>query len=231
MNQILLIDDDEELCELVSEYLTVEGFGTEAVHDGASGLETAKKERHDLVVLDVMLPKMNGFDVLRNLRTVSRIPVLMLTARGDDMERIVGLEIGADDYLPKPFNPRELVARIRAILRRVEEREEQHDFPPEKMQIEDIEISTSARTAKKNGEDLGLTAVEFDLLAALMREAGKIVKKEDLSETVLERKLSPFDRSLDMHISNLRKKLGERSDGDERIKTIRSVGYIYTITP
>lgn len=231
MNQILLIDDDEELCELVSEYLTVEGFGTEAVHDGASGLETAKKERHDLVVLDVMLPKMNGFDVLRNLRTVSRIPVLMLTARGDDMERIVGLEIGADDYLPKPFNPRELVARIRAILRRVEEREEQHDFPPEKMQIEDIEISTTARTAKKNGEDLGLTAVEFDLLAALMREAGKIVKKEDLSETVLERKLSPFDRSLDMHISNLRKKLGERSDGDERIKTIRSVGYIYTITP
>ena len=229
MNQILLIDDDEELCELVSEYLTVEGFGTEAVHDGANGLEKAREETHDLVILDVMLPKMNGFDVLRNLRETSKIPVLMLTARGDDMERIVGLEIGADDYLSKPFNPRELVARIRAILRRVSESETQNQIPAEKIQVEDIEVSITARSAKKNGEDLGLTAVEFDLLAALLREAGKIVKKEDLSEQVLERKLSPYDRSLDMHISNLRKKLGERLGGDERIKTIRSVGYIYTV--
>ncbi len=227
MNQILLIDDDEELCELVSEYLSVEGFSVESVHDGASGLENAKAEMHDLVILDVMLPKMNGFDVLRNLRGTSKIPVLMLTARGDDMERIVGLEIGADDYLPKPFNPRELVARIRAILRRSSESETQ--IPSEKIQVEDIEVSMTARTAKKDGEDLGLTAVEFDLLVALLREAGKVVKKEDLSETVLERKLSPYDRSLDMHISNLRKKIGERTDGDERIKTIRSVGYIYTI--
>lgn len=229
MNQILLIDDDEELCELVSEYLTVEGFSTEAVHDGTDGLEKAKTEMHDLVILDVMLPKMNGFDVLRNLRQTSKIPVLMLTARGDDMERIVGLEIGADDYLPKPFNPRELVARIRAILRRVSESEEKLSATAEKLHVEDIEVSFAARSAKKNGEDLGLTSVEFDLLAALLREAGKVVKKEDLSETVLERRLSPYDRSLDMHISNLRKKLGERADGDERIKTIRSVGYIYTL--
>lgn len=229
MNQILLIDDDEELCELISEYLTVEGFETQAVHDGASGLEKAKSETHDLVILDVMLPKMNGFDVLRNLREASKVPVLMLTARGDDMERIVGLEIGADDYLPKPFNPRELVARIRAILRRVSESEEKAQIPAEKIQVEDIEVSIQARSAKKNGEDLGLTAVEFDLLVALLREAGKVVKKEDLSEKVLERKLSPYDRSLDMHISNLRKKLGTRADGDERIKTIRSVGYIYTV--
>ena len=229
MNRILLIDDDEELCELVSEYLTVEGFGTETVHDGASGLEKAKEETHDLVILDVMLPKMNGFDVLRNMREMSKIPVLMLTARGDDMERIVGLEIGADDYLPKPFNPRELVARIRAILRRVSEPDAQTQIQSEKIQVEDIEVSITARSAKKNGEDLGLTAVEFDLLAALLREAGKVVKKEDLSEQVLERRLSPFDRSLDMHISNLRKKLGTRIDGDERIKTIRSVGYIYTL--
>ncbi|CAN5346007.1 response regulator [soil metagenome] len=229
MNRILLIDDDEELCELVSEYLTVEGFSTEAVHDGTSGLEKAKTENFDLVILDVMLPKMNGFDVLRNLRFASKIPVLMLTARGDDMERIVGLEIGADDYLPKPFNPRELVARIRAILRRVSEPDEKQQILSEKLQVEDIEVLISARSAKKNGEDLGLTAIEFDLLAALLREAGKVVKKEDLSETVLERRLSPFDRSLDMHISNLRKKLGERTDGDERIKTIRSVGYIYTV--
>ncbi len=229
MNQILLIDDDEELCELVSEYLSVEGFTTEAFHDGASGLEKAKMEMHDLVILDVMLPKMNGFDVLRNLRESSKIPVLMLTARGDDMERIVGLEIGADDYLPKPFNPRELVARIRAILRRASETDSQIQVPTEKFQVEDIEVSIGARTAKKDGEDLGLTAVEFELLVALLKEAGKVVKKEDLSETVLERKLSPYDRSLDMHISNLRKKLGERNDGDERIKTIRSVGYIYTV--
>ena len=229
MNQILLIDDDEELCELVSEYLTVEGFSVQSVHDGANGLEKAKEEAHDLVILDVMLPKMNGFDVLRNLREASKIPVLMLTARGDDMERIVGLEIGADDYLPKPFNPRELVARIRAILRRVSESDANAQISSEKIQVEDIEVSLSARTAKKNGEDLGLTAVEFDLLFALLREAGKVVKKEDLSETVLERRLSPYDRSLDMHISNLRKKLGTRTDGDERIKTIRSVGYIYTV--
>jgi two-component system response regulator CpxR len=228
MNQILLIDDDEELCELVSEYLTVEGFQVESVHDGAEGLEKASSENYDLAILDVMLPKMNGFDVLRNLRERSRLPVLMLTARGDDMERIVGLEIGADDYLPKPFNPRELVARIRAILRRIPENGEGF-APGEKIQVEDIEVSISARSAKRDGEDLNLTAVEFDLLAALLREAGKVVKKEDLSETVLDRKLSPFDRSLDMHISNLRKKLGERAGGEERIKTIRSVGYIYTV--
>lgn len=229
MNQILLIDDDEELSELVSEYLAVEGFSVESVNDGVSGLAEAAKENHDLVILDVMLPKMNGFDVLRNLRETSKIPVLMLTARGDDMERIVGLEIGADDYLPKPFNPRELVARIRAILRRVTESEEGKQISAEKMQVEDIEVSLAARSAKKDGEDLGLTAVEFDLLVALLRHAGNIVKKEDLSEIVLDRKLSPYDRSLDMHISNLRKKLGDRADGEERIKTIRSVGYIYTL--
>jgi DNA-binding response OmpR family regulator len=229
MNQILLIDDDEELCELVSEYLTVEGFEVESVHDGASGLERALSGNYDLVTLDVMLPKMNGFDVLRNLRGQSKIPVLMLTARGDDTERIVGLEIGADDYLPKPFNPRELVARIRAILRRVNETEDEKQTALEKLNVEDIEIAVAARSAKRNGEDLGLTSVEFELLYALLSEAGKIVKKEDLSEQVLDRKLSPYDRSLDMHISNLRKKLGDRADGDERIKTIRSVGYIYTV--
>lgn len=227
MNQILLIDDDEELCELVSEFLTVEGFEVESVHDGADGLKAAASGDYDLAILDVMLPKMNGFDVLRNLRERSKLPVLMLTARGDDTERIVGLEIGADDYLPKPFNPRELVARIRAILRRVSETESQ--IAGEKILVEDIEVSISARSAKRGGEDLNLTSVEFDLLAALLRQAGKIVKKEDLSETVLDRRLSPFDRSLDMHISNLRKKLGERAGGEERIKTIRSVGYIYTI--
>jgi DNA-binding response OmpR family regulator len=225
MNKILIIDDDEDLCELVSEYLEVEGFEVETVHDGESGLQTAKhnNEVYDLAILDVMLPKMNGFDVLRELRQTSKLPVLMLTARGDDMERIVGLEIGADDYLPKPFNPRELVARIRAILRRVELTEESKGGENEKLQIDDVELQTAARSATRNGEDLNLTSVEFDLLAAFLREAGQVVKKEDLSRNVLDRDLSPYDRSLDMHVSNLRKKLD-----NDRIKTIRSVGYIYT---
>ena len=228
MSKVLIIDDDEELCELVSEYLTVEGFETTAVHDGETGLSAALSGEYDLAVLDVMLPKINGFDVLRNLRERSGLPVLMLTARGDDMERIVGLEIGADDYLSKPFNPRELVARLRAILRRASS--EDNDHPPaEKIQVDDLELSASSRSVKRDGEELPVTSVEFDLLSALLREAGKVVKKEDLSENVLERRLSPYDRSLDMHISNLRKKLGARPDGSERIKTVRSVGYIYTV--
>ena len=238
MNRILIIDDDEELCELVSEYLTVEGFSAVSVHDGESGLQKALSANFDLITLDVMLPKKNGYDVLRELRKTSKIPVLMLTARGDDMERIIGLETGADDYLAKPFNPRELVARIRAILRRVQIEEEHEQAASEKtsektiekINVDDIEISPSARSARRDGEDLNLTSVEFDLLVALVKEAGKIIKKEDLSRTVLERDLSPYDRSLDMHISNLRKKLGKRADEDEeRIKTIRSVGYIYTV--
>lgn len=226
MSKVLIIDDDEELCELVSEYLNVEGFDTEVVNDGKSGLSAARTGRYDLAILDVMLPKMNGFEVLRELRTDSTLPVLMLTARGDDMERIVGLESGADDYLPKPFNPRELVARLRAIIRRTSP---EGEGSMDRIAVDDIEISDSARSAKIKGEEIILTSVEFDLLKHLLLEAGKIVKKEDLSLRVLDRELSPYDRSLDMHISNLRKKLGLRDDGSERIKTIRSVGYIYTL--
>lgn len=226
MNNVLIIDDDEELCELVSEYLNVEGFETSVVHDGASGLNAARSGKYDLAILDVMLPKMNGFEVLKNLRTDSSLPVLMLTARGDDMERIVGLESGADDYLPKPFNPRELVARLRAIMRRVHGDGSER---AEKVVVDDLELSETARTAKLDGEEVVLTSVEFDLLKHLLLEAGKVVKKEDLSVRVLDRELSPYDRSLDMHISNLRKKLGLRPDGSERIKTVRSVGYIYTL--
>ena len=227
MNRILIIDDDEELTELVSEYLSAEGFEVEAVHSGDEGLGRAKNGGYDLAVLDVMLPGMNGFEVLRNLREVSSLPVLMLTARGDDNERIVGLEIGADDYLPKPFNPRELLARLRAILRRVEG--SVHEGLPERLSVDDVELVTAARSVTVGGEPVTLTSLEFDLLAALLNEAGKTVRKEELSERVLERKLSPYDRSLDMHISNLRKKLGLRADGSERIKTIRSAGYIYTV--
>ena len=226
MGKVLIIDDDEELCELVSEYLTVEGFEIESVNDGESGLKAALSGDYELAILDVMLPKMNGFDVLRNLREQSKLPVIMLTARGDDMERIVGLEIGADDYLPKPFNPRELAARLRAILRRTADTDEETS---EKLDIDGIQLSTAARTVILDGEPVNVTSVEFELLANLLREAGKIVRKEDLSESVLERKLSPFDRSLDMHVSTLRKKLGTRADGSDRIKTVRSVGYIYTL--
>lgn len=226
MEKILIIDDDEELCELVSEYLSGEGFDVDCVNDGESGLAVATGGGYDMAILDVMLPKMNGVDVLKNLRKESSLPVLMLTARGDDAERITGLEAGADDYLPKPFNPRELAARLKAILRRTAP--ETVDPANDRMQVDDIELVSSARSAKNQNGPLNLTAVEFDLLRELLSSAGTIVKKEDLSEKVLERPLSPYDRSLDMHISNLRKKLGERSDGSERIKTIRSVGYIYT---
>lgn len=228
-NRILIIDDDEELSELVGEYLAAEGFETETAHDGESGLEKALSGDFDLVTLDVMLPTRNGFDVLREIREKSEVPVLMLTARGEDRERIVGLESGADDYLPKPFNPRELVARLRAILRRVETNQNSGEAASDKLQVDDVEVRISARSAAKNGEDLALTSVEFDLLKELLKEAGRVVKKEALSERVLERRLSPFDRSLDMHVSNLRKKLGARQDDSERIKTVRSVGYIYTL--
>lgn len=228
MDKILIIDDDEELCELVSEYLAVEGFDVSCVNDGETGLRRALSGEYDMAILDVMLPKLNGFDVLRNLRETSKLPVIMLTARGDDMERIVGLEIGADDYLPKPFNPRELAARLRAILRRSAASDGEGDVV-ERLDIDGVQLSPSSRVATRDGEEVNLTSVEFGLLYELLKEAGRIVKKEDLSESVLERKLSPYDRSLDMHISNLRKKLGARADGSERIKTIRSVGYIYTV--
>jgi len=227
MDKILIIDDDEDLCELVGEYLEVEGFDVDSVHDGAEGLESALKSPRDLIILDVMLPSKNGFDVLRELRNDSTTPVLMLTARGEDMERIVGLEIGADDYMPKPFNPRELVARIRAILRRADV--SLRPEAAEKLKVEDIEVSKAGRSASVDGKRLALTAIEFELLVALLENAGKVIEKEDLSIRVLERELSPFDRSLDMHVSNLRKKLGKRDDGENRIKTIRSVGYIYAL--
>lgn len=226
MSKVLIIDDDEELCELVSEYLSVEGFETAVVNDGESGLKAARSGKYDMAILDVMLPKMNGFEVLKNLRSDSSLPVLMLTARGDDMERIVGLETGADDYLPKPFNPRELVARLRAILRRSTG---DASSGMDKIAVDDIDLSEASRSVKLNGEEIIVTSVEFDLLKHLLLDAGKIIKKEDLSLRVLDRELSPFDRSLDMHISNLRKKLGLRDDGSERIKTVRSVGYIYTL--
>jgi two-component system response regulator CpxR len=227
-DRILVIDDDIELCELVIEYLTVEGFEVEPVHEGLKGVDTAVSGEFALVILDVMLPQINGFEVLRRIRAKARVPVLMLTARGDDVDRIVGLELGADDYLPKPFNPRELVARIHAILRRTRPAGAAADTRPERVTFEDLLLETGSRTSYLEGKALELTGVEFDLLYAFLTEPGTILKREDLVRRVLGRKLSPFDRSIDMHVSNLRKKLGPKGDGTERIKSIRGVGYLYT---
>src|SRR5882757_9362087 len=226
MERVLVIDDDIGLCELVEEYLGPEGYDVETVHNGERGIDRALTSDHALVVLDVMLPGMNGFDVLRRVRAKSGIPVLMLTARGDDVDRIVGLEIGADDYLSKPFNPRELVARIRAILRRTLPSDSMSGAR-ENLLVGDIDMDTATRTVRRAGELVELTVVEYDLLERLLRSAGQIAKREDLVKEVLGRELSPFDRSIDMHVSNLRKKLGHQLNGIERIKTIRGVGYIY----
>ncbi|HKS73139.1 MAG TPA: response regulator transcription factor [Terriglobales bacterium] len=229
MENVLIIDDDIELCGLVSEYLQGEGFQVEASHDGERGLERALNGNYVLVVLDVMLPALNGFEVLRRIRSVSKMPVLLLTARGEDVDRIVGLEIGADDYLPKPFNPRELVARIRAILRRTARPEDAaHERAPDVVRVGDVELDPATRSVRHHGEPVELTSVEFNLLEVLLREAGRVVTRERLVYAVLSRKFSPFDRSIDMHVSKVRKKLGDSEGSNEHIKTVRGVGYIFT---
>jgi two-component system response regulator CpxR len=229
MNSILIVDDDLDLCELLSKYLRLEGFEIDMVHDGNLGVERALSGNYTLVVLDVMLPGLNGFDALSSIRSKSSLPVLMLTARGDDIDRIVGLEMGADDYLPKPFNPRELIARIRAILRRarLEPGEANTQTSPERLSVGDVELDKGTRIVTRGGERLPLTSVEFDLLEALMRSAGLIVARDELVKSILGRSFTPYDRSIDTHMSNLRKKLGHYTGGLERIKTIRGVGYIY----
>ena len=227
--RILVIDDDVELCSLVAEYLSAEGFQVESVYDGTRGLERALTGEHVLVVLDVMLPGMNGFEVLRRMRHTSRSPVLLLTARGEDVDRIVGLELGADDYLPKPFNPRELVARIRAILRRTKTGDQiRAGQVPTAITVGDVELDPATRSVHHSGKPVDLTSVEFNLLEALLREAGRVVTRERLADAVLSRKFSPFDRSIDMHVSKLRKKLGDSDENtEEHIKTVRGVGYIF----
>ena len=226
MAEILIIDDDSELCELVGEYLEGEGFEIDAAYDGLSGIERCLEREPDLVILDVMLPGIGGFEVLSRIRTHSRVPVIMLTARGEEVDRIVGLEMGADDYLPKPFNPRELVARIRAIFRRAVAPETVGD-EPEVLAIGDLEIDIGARQVQCAGVAVELTGAEFAILETLVRAAGTVVERNDLSRQALGRRASTFDRSLDVHLSNVRKKLGPMPDGGERIKTIRGVGYLY----
>ena len=227
MKQILIIDDDTELCELLQEYLAAEKFTTFFAHTGVAGLEKTRNESFDLVILDVMLPELNGLEVLKSIRSFSKIPVIMLTAKGDEIDRILGLELGADDYLPKPFSPRELVARIKAILRRLTP--DHGDTSPEPFHVEiaDVYLESNTRTATRGGIDLGLTEVEFCILENLMRSAGNVVERQDLAMKVLGRRLAYDDRSLDVHMSNLRRKLGSTNADKERIKTIRGVGYLY----
>ena len=239
MEQVLMIDDDAELCEMVAEYLALEEFTVTAVHDGPGGIEKARDGAFSLVLLDVMLPGLNGFEVLRRLRAGdgpnSTIPVLMLTARGNAVDRIVGLEVGADDYLPKPFDERELVARMRAILRRTRPapREGVADSNEistrNALQVGDVTVDVAARLARRAGEELILTAVEFDMLVLLLRGAGTVVSREQITREVLDRKLLAFDRSVDTHVSRLRRKLGPHPNGAERLKTVRGIGYIYAL--
>jgi DNA-binding response OmpR family regulator len=223
VEEILLIDDDVELCSMLVDYLGRYGFHVTAVHRGDTGLKESLKKQYALILLDVMLPGLDGFEVLKRIRAVSSTSVLLLTARGDDVDRIVGLEIGADDYLPKPFNPRELLARMRAILRRSSSTEA--TIEPTLLQADGLELDTAARTVSQNGERIDLTDVEFALLEALLHSPGKVVTREELAENVLGRKFHPFDRSLDMHISRLRRKLGGKGMEDDRVKTVRGTGY------
>ncbi|AAU91704.1 response regulator [Methylococcus capsulatus] len=230
MTRLLLIDDDTALCELLSEYLALEGYAVEAVHDGEAGLAAALSGRYRLALLDVTLPRLNGFEVLKRIRQESSLPVLMLTARGDDFDRVVGLEIGADDYLPKPFNHRELVARIKAILRRTDP-----DSRPASgariLEIDDLSINPANREVRRGGVPVELTAAEFLLLKTLAEAPGTLVGRDELTRIVLHRRLTPFDRAIDMHVSNLRRKLGEKPDGSPRIRTVRGSGYFYIGTP
>jgi len=221
--RILIVDDDVELASLISDYLSSEGFEIEVAHDGDTGLTRARSGEHTMVVLDVMLPKRSGLEVLRALRESSRVPVLMLTARGDDVDRIVWLEMGADDYLGKPFNPRELAARLRAIHRRVSGDSKP---PREVLEVGDVVLDVGARRVSRNGQEVALTTAEFALLELFLRSAGRVVSRDAIAENVLGRRLSPFDRSVDVHVSNLRKKLDPSGTAD-RIKTVRGTGYIY----
>lgn len=219
------MDDDVELGSLLKELLKRENFAVEVEYQGRRGLEHALRGDCDLVVLDVMLPGMDGFEILRQLRQKSRVPVIMLTARAEDVDRIVGLELGADDYLPKPFNPRELTARIRAILRRIEERPA---TPGKPLEINGVRLDSAAREVSVEGQRVEVTTIEFDILETLMRAAGRVLSRDALMESLYNRKATPFDRSIDMHISHLRKKL-ER--GRTLIKTVRGVGYQFCRTP
>ena len=230
MSKILLVDDDIELTDLLAEVLRLTGFEVEVANNGQEALDKLNSS-HQLVLLDVMMPVLNGIETLKKIRQTSNIPVMMLTARGEEIDRVLGLELGADDYLPKPFNDRELVARIKAILRRVSPSESSQNSTALSSEENTLEFAglvlhSGLQQASYKGQDLGLTGSEFALLHKLVLRPGQIVSREELSVNVLGKHLSPFDRSIDMHMSNLRKKLPERDDGLPWLKTLRGRGYL-----
>ncbi len=222
--KLLLIDDDQELSELLTEFLGSEGYALDCCYDGLSGLEKAKIGGYDLILLDVMMPGLNGFEVLKNLGDKHPTPILMLTAKGDQTDRVLGLELGADDYLAKPYNPQELLARIKAILRRVDILTNKSRKTP--VLINNVQLNPATREVFCHHQAIVLTGTEFEMLQLLMESVDNIVSKEQLSLQVLNRQLMAFDRSIDMHISNIRRKLHMHSE-DEKIKTIRAVGYVF----
>ncbi len=220
---MLIIDDDAELCSLLGEFLRREGYSVDCVHDGKAGLDKAIQGGYELIILDVMLPGLDGFEVLRRLRAQSRVPVLMLTARGEHEDRIVGLELGADDYLSKPFNAHELSARVKAILRRTDSKANRA-----RVEVNGIVLDPGTREVLLEGKPVEMTTLEFDILEQLMRSAGRVVSRDELMESLYNRKATPYDRSIDMHVSHLRKKL---EAGKPVIKTIRGVGYQFSQSP
>jgi len=226
---LLIVDDDRELGQMLNEYLTGEGFRVTIVRDGLEALDKLGNETFDLVILDVMLPSLNGFDVLRRLRKTLSVPVVMLTAHGADVDRIVGLELGADDYLAKPFNPRELVARTRAVLRRFAARDS--DLPAQPVSVGPIWLDPATLEVTLSGKAVRLTGTEFRVLELLMRSPGQVQSRESLTERVLGRKLTPYDRSIDTHVSNLRRKLGLGLAGLPEIRSIRGAGYVLAAHP
>lgn len=222
MNRVLLIDDDVELTTLLQEYLTEEGYAVAADTDGRAALAAIARQAVDLIVLDIMMPRLNGIEVLRKIRKLSQVPVLMLTARGDEVDRICGLDLGADDYVSKPCSPGELAARVRAILRRVNQ-------PPitsaEEVKVGKLILHCGNRTAVWDGAPLDLTGTEFTLLDVLARSAGQLVSKQDISRRAFGKPLAPYDRRIDVHVSSVRQKLGPRGDGQSWIRSVRGQGY------
>jgi two-component system response regulator CpxR len=231
VGRILIVDDDAELVEMLSEYLGSEGFETDTTGLGKDGAERAVAGGYSLAVLDVMLPDVNGFEVLRRIRAHSQVPVLMLTARAEEVDRIVGLEIGADDYLRKPFSPRELVARVQAILRRTEAgaavKRAAASAEAGALVVGDLQLDARGRVARRGGRLISLTGAEFELLKVLLTTPGRVVSREEMTRAVLGREHTTFDRSIDNHMSALRKKLGKDAKGLDRIRSVRNIGYVY----
>lgn len=223
--QLLVIDDDRKLCGLIKDYLEPLGYRVEFAHTGTEGVERATEEEFGAVILDVMLPELDGFEVLKEIRKTTDVPVLMLTSRGDEADRIVGLEIGADDYLPKTFSTRELLARLRAVTRRTQ-RAAPDDDADEELVIRELRVRPSSRTASIGDQPLELTPVEYDLLESLARARGRVKSREQLVEEIAHRDFEVFDRSVDVHVSALRKKLGDDPKFPTYIRTVRAVGYL-----